>query len=132
MKALELISDTFLPVNEYAQSSVAAILDQGRGFLQWYVTEVRKRWSVAKKLLARSSRIRMVDPDGGFYVTLGLQELDERVAAEALLRQANLLVHPGYFYDISPHHLVLSFVQRPEVLQDALPRLVATLEEISS
>src|SRR5439155_15963965 len=85
-RALELISDTFLPVNEYAQASVAAILDQGREFLLWYVAEIRKRWMIAKKLLAPSSRIRVVDPDGGFYVTLGLQDLDECAAAESLLR----------------------------------------------
>jgi aspartate/methionine/tyrosine aminotransferase len=129
-RALELISDTFLPVNEYAQASVAAILDQGQEFLQRYVSEIRERWMVAKKLLARSSRITAVDPDGGFYVTLGLQDLDEGAAAESLLRQHHLLVHPGYFYDITPHHLVLSFVLQPEVLEDSLSRIISAIEKM--
>ncbi len=128
MKALELISDTFLPVNEFAQASVAAILNEGREFLHMYVSEIRKRWLVAQSFLAGCWRIRMVDPAGGFYLTLQLEGLNEETAAEAILRRCHILVHPGFFYDIPPHHLVLSFVQRQETLQDALPRLMAALE----
>ena len=49
-------------------------------------------------------------------------------AAEAILRENHLLVHPGYFYDMNPDHLVLSFVQHSETIQDAFPKLLKTLE----
>ena len=130
MRALELISDTFLPVNEVAQAATPALFERGQSFLQFYVGEIRKRWSVAQQALAGSSRLSFMAPDGGLYVTARLHELSEESAAEAILRRNQRLVHPGYLYDIRPDHLILSFAREPEELQDGLSRIVATLEEI--
>ncbi len=67
-------------------------------------------------------------PDGGFYVTLKLEDLDEEQVAELILKENHLLVHPGHFYDMDPHHLILSFVQTPEIIREAFPKLVRTVE----
>jgi aspartate/methionine/tyrosine aminotransferase len=69
-------------------------------------------------------------PEGGFYVTLALRDLEEEAVAENLLSHRGLLVHPGHFYDMRPDHLVLSFVQEPEVIRKALPSLTAALAEM--
>ena len=60
----------------------------------------------------------VVPPAGGFYVTLKLSS-DEEQAALALLRNEHILVHPGYFYDIPPDHLVMTFIQDPANLRRA-------------
>jgi hypothetical protein len=36
-----------------------------------------------------------------------------------LLRDQRILVHPGYFYDIQPDHLVMTFIQDSTNLQRA-------------
>lgn len=126
MRALELISDTFLPVNEIVQAAAPDIFREGREFLADYVTEVRRRWEITRGFLDQAPGCGYHAPDGGFYVTLRLAQ-DEEAAAEALLRQTGALAHPGYFYEIAPHHLVFSFALDPALLDSMLPRMVKIL-----
>jgi alanine-synthesizing transaminase len=130
MRALELISDTFLPVNEAVQAAVPAIFRQGEQFRAGYTSAIRERWRLARAILAPCARIRFIEPDGGFYVSLRLEGLLEESASIELLRREQLLVHPGYFYDMKPDHLVLSFVQEPEVIREVYPRLANMLERL--
>ncbi len=59
-------------------------------------------------------------------MTLRIQR-EEEPAAEDILRHTGALVHPGYFYDIDPHHLVFSFASAPEVLRELVPRILENL-----
>jgi alanine-synthesizing transaminase len=131
LKAAELISDTYLPVNEIIQAAVPDLMREGEGFLRFYSEQIRLRWQLAEDLFSRSGACRWTKPDGGFYVTLQLKDLDEEQVAETVLREDHLLVHPGYFYDMNPNHLVLSFAQNPDSLRDTLPRLLRRLEAMS-
>jgi hypothetical protein len=40
-----------------------------------------------------------------------------------LLGESQILVHPGYFYDIAPDHLVMTFIQSPENVRKAFTRI---------
>ncbi len=64
-------------------------------------------------------------------MTLRLKDLDENRAAETLLREQGALVHPGYFYDMDPDHLVLCFVQKHETIHNLLPGLLDFLEKLA-
>jgi hypothetical protein len=131
IRSLELISDTFLPVNEMVQAAVPAIFEEGRTFLRFYAREIAQRWTEARQILSLCAHIAFVEPAGGFYVTLKLESIEEEPAAQALLATNHLLVHPGYFYDIEPDHLVLSFIQEPETIRTSFPRVISTLEHTS-
>ncbi len=121
MTTLELISDTFLPVNEIAQFSVTGIFEGGQEFLKTYKERVAECRAIALSSLAGSS---LVPPRGGFYLVLPYdRDIDEEDLAIELLDEEKLLVHPGYFYDIEGRHLVLTFIHDPDTLTDALPRL---------
>ncbi len=123
MRALELISDTFLPVNEIVQAAAADIIQEGRAFLADYTNEIRRRWEITRGFIEQVDSCSFCNPDGGFYVTLR-STLDEESAAEAILRETHALVHPGHFYDIEPDHLVFSFVSNPELLRAVMPRIL--------
>jgi len=112
MAALELISDTFLPVNEIAQFAIPEIFTRGQDFLAQYKNWVSKCRSAALEGL---QGIPFVKPRGGFYITIPLSH-DEEQAASTLLEQDRILVHPGYFYDIRPDHLVMTFIDDPDSL----------------
>ncbi len=127
MRALELISDTFLPVNEIVQAAAPEILRRGREFREGYATEVRHRWDVVRGFLDQAQHCKYVSPAGGFYVTVRLQQ-DEEATAEAILESTCSLVHPGHFYDIDPHHLVFSFALGHELLQSVFPKIIPILE----
>ncbi len=121
LATLELISDTFLPVNEIAQFAVQAVFERGADFLEDYRHRMSERRNTA---LAALKGLDLVAPRGGFYLILPYtRDIDEENLAIELLEEEHLLVHPGYFYDTDGRHLVLSYVQQPSVLKDALQRL---------
>jgi alanine-synthesizing transaminase len=128
LRSLELISDTFLPVNEIVQACAPEIFRRGRAVAKEFARRVRECWKLAEGFLADFPCCTFIQPEGGFHVTLRLEGLDEERASEAILREDYLLVHPGYFYDMEPDHLVLSFVQQPETIRDSLPKLLGILE----
>jgi hypothetical protein len=107
LSALELVSDTFLPVSEAAQFAVPQIFAKGQQFLAGYRQWIIDSRNVALECLAGCDVVR---PAGGFHVTVRLA-MDEDRAALQLLRDDGILVHPGYFYDIAPDHLVMTFIQ---------------------
>jgi alanine-synthesizing transaminase len=119
LAALELISDTFLPVNEIAQFAVPQIFEQGRGFLTEY-----KQWinTCRNAALGALAGCTFAEPRGGFYITLAIPD-DEEKAAARLLGEARILVHPGYFYDIRPDHMVMTFIHEPPVIAEAFARI---------
>jgi aspartate/methionine/tyrosine aminotransferase len=106
MSGLELISDTFLPVNEIAQFAVEKIFVYGQEFLRSYGAWVKRCRDSAIEGLAG---LNFVEPRGGFYITLPIAA-GEEAAAQGLLENNSILVHPGYFYDIDPDHLVMTFI----------------------
>jgi alanine-synthesizing transaminase len=106
MSALEMISDTFLPVNEVAQFALPGIFGRGQDFLRQYVKWAAERRAEAVEGLRE---VAFVKPQGGFYITLPIRG-DEDEAARRLLEQERILVHPGYFYDVPGDHLVMTFV----------------------
>jgi len=119
LSALELISDTFLPVNEIAQFAVPQIFEQGRGFLAGY-----RKWitTCRNTAMAALRGCTFVEPRGGFYVTLPIPD-DEEKSAARLLGEAHILAHPGYFYDIPPDHLVMTFIHEPAVVGEAFGKI---------
>jgi aspartate/methionine/tyrosine aminotransferase len=115
LSALELISDTFLPVNETAQFAVPQIFDSGRVFVEKYKAWIGECRETAVQSLAGC---RFVEPAGGFYIALQVSRDEEQIALN-LLREENILTHPGYFYDIDPNHLVTTFIHEPDKLRKA-------------
>ena len=124
MTTLELISDTFLPVNETVQLSVPEIFAKGTTFLKDYKERVRRCRNVALEALGP---LVGTPPAGGFYIVVRCS-MEEEDLAIALLEEERLLVHPGYFYDIPGDHLVFSFLTDPEVLRAVVPRIRRRLD----
>jgi aspartate/methionine/tyrosine aminotransferase len=124
LAALEMISDTFLPVNEIAQFAVPAIFERGGDFLRDYTGWIGRCRSAAVDALASGS---FTPPRGGFYLTVPVEDDEEKVAL-ALLKRDGILVHPGYFYDVEPNHLVMTFVHD----LDRIPETFAKIQEARS
>jgi aspartate/methionine/tyrosine aminotransferase len=121
IRTLEMIADTFLPVSEMAQFAAPRIFAEGRDFLSHYRREMQARRDAAVRSLppAPSSL-----PAGGFHMVVPVsREIDEEALAIELLATENILVHPGYYYDIEGRHLVMAFVHPIETLAPALARV---------
>ncbi len=124
MTTLELIADTFLPINEIVQFSVPGIFDQGTAFLKGYKQTVLMCRNTMLEILGSAVP---VPPLGGFYVVVPFDRdkchAEEEDLAITMLEKDHVLVHPGYFYDIEGHHLVFSFLHDTTILKDVLPRI---------
>jgi alanine-synthesizing transaminase len=132
LRSLELISDTFLPVNETVQACVPEVFALGNTVQNDFAKRIRECWHITQDLLQRSHALKYTIPEGGFYATLQLNDLDEERAAEAILKENHILIHPGYFYDMAAGHLVLCFVQQPDVLRNFLPDVIGTLDRLAA
>ena len=72
LRALDMISDTFLPVNEIAQLAVPYLLKTSKSFQRSYISEIRKRMHFTAGLLKGQRSISFVEPEGGFFLALRL------------------------------------------------------------
>jgi len=126
MRTLEMMSDTFLPVNELVQFAVPALLRAACPFMADYRNRVTSCRELAVKALSQARNLSLVPPVGGFYATVRWTgpDRDEEQLLIDLLTEYRILAHPGYFYEMPGTHLVMTFVERLEVLASALDKLV--------
>jgi len=123
---LETTADTFLSCHIPIQEALPEIFEKGRAFVDHYVAEVGRRRQSAVALLKSSSRLTFVEPLGGFYL---MARVDSSVPEEdfvvSLMKEKNVFVHPGYFFDYDKGiHVVLSFLVRPDRLEKGIKELI--------
>lgn len=128
---LETMADTFLTVHMPIQLALPRLFQEGGAFLVQYRAEMRRRRDLALQLLSRSARLRFTRPQGGFHMMAAVElgrEMDEEQFVIALMRDAGVFVHPGYFYDYEVGiHIALSFLTHPTALSAGLERIVQFL-----
>lgn len=120
---LETTADTFLSVQIPIQQALP-LLFQERRFVEEYKAEVVRRKRFALDLLGGIPDLRIIPPQGGFYlmaeVTKQLPCSEEEFVIR-LMEQESVFVHPGYFYDYEKGiHLVISFLTESERLRTGL------------
>ena len=125
LEVMELISDTFLPVNDLAQHMVRGIFESRETFSSALKPWLQHCRQITAAILFQCPGVDLTLPRGGFHLTLkvGGAEVDEETLCIDLLRESGILVHPGYFYDMAPAHLVLNFALQHELLDRSLRAL---------
>jgi len=122
---LEWIADTFLSVSTAVQIGLPKLLDLARGVQQ----QIRERTAANLKLLRErvaNSPLNALNVEGGWYATLQVPRTrSEEEWALALLRDHDVLVQPGFFYDFeSEAFLVLSLLTEPAAFAEGLRRIM--------
>lgn len=126
---LDLICDTYLSVNEPVQRALSALLPR-RKEVQ---AQVRARLAENRMILRSlptGGHLRPLPGDGGWSQVIALPDgTDEEDFALRLLDGANVLVQPGYFYDIEEGaHFVVSLLSFPRELAQGLAAAAAILK----
>ncbi len=114
---LELIADTYLSAGTPVQCALESLL--------------RLRGSIQGQILARlrdnldflhSSGLRVLDVEAGWYAIIASADEDSVIP---LLRDHDVLVQPGFFYDFERSgYLVLSLLTPPDVFREGVRRIV--------
>jgi aspartate/methionine/tyrosine aminotransferase len=122
LERLEIIADTYLSVGTPVQCAVESLLKL-RGPVQSQIM-ARLRENLAT---ITGSALRTLQVDAGWYVIVALPpRLAEEETAERLLRDANVLVQPGYFYDFErAGYLVLSLLTPLAVFREGVAAVVS-------
>jgi alanine-synthesizing transaminase len=116
LQRLEMIADTYLSAGTPVQLALPALLGM-RGTVQKQIIE-RCKDNLA---WLRASGLRTLTVEGGWYAVVTYDE--ESVAS--LLRDHDVLVQPGYFYDFERSgYIVLSLLTPTATFREGLRRLL--------
>ena len=112
MHALEIIADTYLSVSTPVQVALPTLLAEGAAVRH----QIQQR--LAANLSSITTRVAgtaldVRPPDGGWSIVLRVPSVGEPDDLPLALLDRNVLVHPGYFYDL-PHdgYVVISLLAR--------------------
>jgi alanine-synthesizing transaminase len=126
LKGLEWIADTYLSVATPVQLALPCLLDLSRGIR----TQIQQRTAANLMMLheqSAGSPANVLHIEGGWYAVLQVPSTQsEEQWAMQLLRDCNVLVQPGFFYDFeSEAYLVLSLLTRPPIFREGVVRTIA-------
>jgi alanine-synthesizing transaminase len=110
-----MIADTYLSAGTPVQCALPSLLELRRPVQRQILDRLRGNLAVLK-----ASSLRMLDIEAGWYAILPQPEGSEL----RLLREHDVLVQPGYFYDFeNPGYIVLSLLTAPEIFREGIRRL---------
>lgn len=130
LAALELVADTYLSVGTPVQAALPELLSLGAEIREVIAARVRANRATLAAALSPGSPATLLPAEGGWSAILRVPatHTDEGWAA-ALLAEAGVLVHPGYFFDLAGGtFLVLSLLPEPARFAEGVRRLIAALQ----
>lgn len=115
MARLEVIADTYLSVSVPVQLAAGCLLEQRKKVQPQLIRRVRTNLAELDRQLAEQKACSRLDVEGGWYATLRVPATssDEDLAIR-LLRDHQVLVHPGHFYDFPQDGFVIVSLITPE------------------
>ena len=129
LERLEVIADTFLSLSAPAQYALPVLLEQRQSIQPQILQRVRENRDVLRELLATQSACKLLHADAGWTAVLRTSSgtSDEEFTIK-LLRQHQVIVHPGHFYDLSSDgFLVLSLLTPVADFREGVRRLLSAL-----
>jgi alanine-synthesizing transaminase len=124
---LELIADTYLSVGTPVQLALPRLLKLGVEIREAIQRRVRENRARLLEALPAVSPCTLLAAQGGWASIVRVPAIaTDETWATTLLDQDDVLVHPGYLYDMPPGaYLVLSLLPEPALFAAGIARLVA-------
>lgn len=122
---LEWIADTYLSVSAPVQRAAAKLFALRPQIEAEVRSRVTQNLAFLQSQLSPDSPFRMLDLEGGWYATLEVPRTrSEEEWTLELLREDNVLVQPGYFYDFEREgYLILSLLTPADTFAEGVRRL---------
>ncbi len=127
-RRLEVIADIFLSVATPVQQVLPALLERQATIQQQIRSRLAGNFSQLEELFAGAGLPLPTRVEGGWYAVVPLPSgTHETRLCDTLAEEAGTLIHPGYFYDFSTPHAVLSLLTRSEVWSTGLERFMRAI-----
>jgi alanine-synthesizing transaminase len=125
LERLEWIADTYLSVSTPVQRALPRLLELSGGIRAQIRERTAANLANLHKIL-RDSPVSVLNVEGGWCATLQVPRTrTEEEWTLALLRDRNVLVQPGFFYDFeSEAFLVLSLLTEPATFVEGVRRII--------
>ena len=130
MARLEVIADTYLSMNAPVQWALPPLLETRKEIQEQLMTRVRANLAELDRQLAGQKACQRLEVEGGWYAVLRVPvtRSDEELAIE-LVREKQVLVHPGHFYDFaSEGYLILSLAAVQAEFREGIRRVLEFLD----
>ena len=129
---LEIICDTYLSTGTPIQHALTQLLDDGRCVTDQIRKRVRTNYHSLHSMTA-GSPVSLLDASGGWNAILRFPNIlsDEDWALKTL-KECNVLVHPGHFFEIELRAcIVASLLPEESTFSDGISRLLEYVRSIS-
>jgi hypothetical protein len=125
LERLDVIGDAYLSVSTPVQVAAPALIEAGRGIRASIQRRLSANLSCLERMAGRGSAVSLLAPEGGWSAVLRVPATQpEEALVLRLLNDAQVLVHPGYFFDFAGEaFLVLSLLPDSAVFEEAVQRL---------
>ncbi len=122
---LELIADTFLSVATPIQAALPEVLELAPRSTELIAARCRASLAVLARAV-EDSPVTLLRPRAGWSAVLHLPAvLPEEQLVVGLLREQDVLVQPGFFYDFEREpYAIVSLLTEPRMLEAGAARLV--------
>lgn len=126
LQRLEVICDTYLSVSTPVQVAGPALIAAGASIRASIQARLMENYRSLLAAAQRHPAIRVLPPEGGWSAVLQVPAtIGEDALVLQLLQEAQIIVHPGYFFDMSHgSHLIVSLLPEPAVFQAAITRVM--------
>lgn len=127
IERLELIEDTYLSVGTPVQWAAGALLGARDAIQRQILERIRANRALLTSRIGPASPWRLLETEGGWYAVLEAPRIySEEQWALGLLKENNVLVQPGFFFDFEREaFLILSLLTSPEAFQEGVDRILA-------
>ena len=126
IKKLEVISDTYLSVNTSSQRALPFWFSRQQEIAEEIRQRVLHNLAYLEKKMNELKNVRVMHAEGGWQAILEARasSLNDEETVLRLLEEKNVLIHPGYFFDLADgNFFVLSLLLPPQNFQEAVDRL---------
>jgi len=130
LNALELIADTYLSVSTPVQQALPELLQAGAAVRAAIAARVAANRATLMSALPAGSVCSVLPTEGGWSAILRVPaSRPDSDWAIGLARDAGVLVHPGYFFEMrGGAFLVVSLLPAPETFANGIARVVAHVD----
>jgi aspartate/methionine/tyrosine aminotransferase len=133
LERLETICDTYLSVSTPAQVAAASLLTAGASVRSQICARVVENHRALSKAVEACPACSLLHAEGGWYgvVQVPATRTEEALVLD-LLQNAEVLVHPGYFFDFQREaFIVVSLLPEPQLFVPAIARMLAEIARVS-
>jgi alanine-synthesizing transaminase len=130
---LELIADTFLSVSTPIQQALPGVLELCPAITAGILARCRHNLALLERAV-QAAPLTLLRAEAGWSAVLHLPAVaSEEQLVLGLLREADVLVQPGWYYDFETEpYVVVSLLSEPSVFQEGTERLVEYITHVAS